>query len=100
MSLSREQLLKLIEQDHGLSFDKKHSLLTMFNSPELLDHLLAGLTGAAVAKAIAHYYSLNSTAQTLLSLAGFGIGNIIYNTLHENKFTEYDPATRTAKIKL
>jgi hypothetical protein len=83
-----------------LSLDKKHHLLTMFNSTEPFDHLFVGLTGAAIAKAIAHYYSLNSTAQTLLSLAGFGIGNIIYNALHENKFTDYDQETRTARIKL
>jgi len=43
---------------------------------------------------------MSKPARTLLSLAGFGLGNIIYSTLHERKFTEYDPKTGLSKIKL
>ena len=93
-------ILKHIEQDHGLSRPKKQSLLTMLNSPQAMDHLLAGTAGAAISYAVSKYADLPKPARTLLSIAGFGVGNIIYNTLNENKFTSYDPATGEARIKL
>lgn len=93
-------LLKYVKHDHGLDQPKKKSLMTMLNSPEAFDHLFVGLTGMAVAKAVAHYSKMSKPAQTLLSLAGYGIGNIIYNTLNENKFTSYNKHTGTATIKI
>ena len=91
-------VLKLIQQDHGLDSHKKNSLFTILNSPEAFDHIMIGLTGAAIGKAVAHYSEMSKPARVLLSLAGFGIGNIIYNTLHERKFTSYDPHTGVSKI--
>ncbi len=68
--------------------------------PEAFEHLIAGVAGAAIAKALASYNNMSKPAQTLLSLAGFGIGNIMYNTLQEHKFTTYDQDTGKSKIKL
>lgn len=93
------KILQYIKQDHGLEQPKKKSLMTMLNSPEAFDHVFVGVTGMAVAKAVANYSNMSKPAQTLLSLAGFGIGNIIYNTLNENKFTSYDKHTGIVKIK-
>lgn len=92
-------LLKLVRQDHGLAQPKKEHLLTMLNSPEAFDHIMVGLTGMMIAKAAGSYAQLSKPARTLLSLAGFGIGNIIYNTLQERKFTTYDPKTGISRIK-
>jgi len=92
-------ILKLVKHDHGLPEHKKKSLMSMLNSPEAFDHLLAGAAGFAVARAISSYSEMSKPARTLLSLAGFGIGNIIYNTLHERKFTDYDPHTGIIKVK-
>jgi len=90
----------LIRQDHGLDAHKKKSLFTMLNSPDMLDHLLAGAAGMAVSHAAAKYMKLSPPARTLLSLAGFGIGNILYNTMHTNKHTSFDPHTGVSKINL
>ena len=93
------KLLSIIKNDHGLEHPKKRSLMTMLNSPEMFDHLFVGVTGMAVAKAVSSYSNMSKPAQTLLSLAGFGIGNIIYNTLNENKFTSHDKRTGIVTIK-
>jgi hypothetical protein len=92
-------LLKLVKQDHGLTVPKKKHLLAMLNTPEAFDHIMVGLTGMMIAKAAGSYAQLSKPARTLLSLAGFGIGNIIYNTLQERKFTTYDPNTGISRIK-
>jgi hypothetical protein len=43
---------------------------------------------------------MSKPARTLLSLAGFGIGNMIYNSLNDKKFTTFDPHTGVSKVKL
>jgi hypothetical protein len=43
---------------------------------------------------------MSKPSRILLSLAGYGIGNIIYNALLERKFTDYNPHTAVATIKL
>jgi hypothetical protein len=93
-------LTKFIRQDHGLDGRKKQSLLTMLDSPEWFDHLVVGAAGAALAKTVASYAELSPPAQTLMSLAGFGVGNIIYNTYHTKKFTSYNQDTGKVRIKL
>lgn len=92
-------LHRLVRRDHGLNRDKKKHLTTMLNSPEYIDHLLAGTTGTMLMHSINQYDSLPKPVQTLLSLAGFGIGNIIYNEMHEDKFSSYDPRTGKSRIK-
>ncbi len=94
-----KSLLKMVRNDHGLDQPKKKSLMTMLNSPEAFDHVFVGVTGMAVAKAVAKYSNMSKPAQTLISLAGYGIGNIIYNTLNEKKFTSYDKSTGISTIK-
>lgn len=93
-------LQALIKQDHGLEENKKQSLFTMLNTPEVFDHLVAGAFGAAFTYAVSSFMKIPSPARTLLSLAGFGVGNILYNTFKERKFTDYNPSTATARIKL
>jgi hypothetical protein len=93
-------LTKLVKNDHGLDTHQKKQLTTILNTPEYVDHILAGLTGRLLAQTIFHYNNLPRPAQTLLSLAGYGIGNIIYNHLHEDKFSHYNSSTGTSKINL
>jgi hypothetical protein len=96
----RPILIKMISQDHGLDLGKKNSLLSMLNSPEALDNLLVGALGVAVVRALTSYKKMSPTARTLLSLAGFGIGTIMYNMIKERKFTSFDDATGKVKIKI
>lgn len=93
-------LLKMINQDKGLNMQKKNSLLTMLQSPEAFDNVMAGTAGFILTRMLSSYSNMSPTARTLLSLAGFGMGNIIYNAVHERKYTEFDPATGRARIKL
>lgn len=93
-------LLKMINQDKGLNMQKKNSLLTMLQSPEAFDNIMAGAAGVILTRMLTSYTNMSPTARTLLSLAGFGIGNIIYNAVHERKYTEFDPVTGRARIKL
>jgi len=72
----------------------------MLNSPDVMDHMLSGFAGAAVAHVVGKYTELSPPARTLLSLAGFGIGNILYNVMHTRKHTEYDEETGVSKIIL
>lgn len=95
-----KEILKYINEDAGLDQNKKQRLYTMLNSPEAMDHLLVGAAGAYIAHAISSYTKMSKPARILLSLAGYGIGNIIYNALVERKFTSYDPTTAVATIKI
>lgn len=93
-------MTNLLSNDHGLGAGQKQSLFTVLNTPEVFDHLLVGTVGAALTHVVAKYMDIPKPARTLLSLAGFGIGNIIYNTLQTNKFTNYDPDRAVSTIKL
>jgi hypothetical protein len=96
-----KDLRHAIENDPGLSNERKINLFTILNSPNIAEQLLAGASGAAVGVALAKYKKLSNTAQTLMGLAGFGLGNIIMNSLTQpGKFTSWDPNTATAKVLL
>jgi uncharacterized membrane protein YeaQ/YmgE (transglycosylase-associated protein family) len=99
-SVGRQELLHFISNDHGLSPDKRRTLMTLLNSPEALENIAAGVVGAAIAKLLADYKNMSPAARTLLSLAGFGVGSMLYKTLHERKFTEYMPESGRIKVKL
>jgi hypothetical protein len=94
------RVMQLVSQDKGISRDQKQSVITMLNSPEFMDRILVGTTGAALGYAIAKYANIPQPTRTLLSLAGYGIGNVLYNTLQNREFTTYNQQTATAKIKL
>ena len=93
------RLFKFIKEDHGLEAPKKKSLMEMLHSPEAVDHLLVGAAGAALAHAAASYAKVSKPGRVLLSLAGFGLGNIMYDTLKSKKFTDYDPKTGVSTVK-
>jgi len=93
------KIIGLVHHDHGLSEPKKKDLTSILSNPEAFDHILSGVVGMAVGRAIGNYASMSKPARTLLSLAGFGIGNIIYNTLQEDKFSTYDKKTGISTIR-
>ena len=100
-SVGAKHLFEMVNNDHGLSQDKKQSLFTMLNTPEIFDHLLVGAGGAALALAVAKFAEMDHVPKVLVGLAGFGIGNVLYNMLSSgNKFTSYNPATGTSTIKV
>lgn len=100
-SLTPEDIKHLIRKDIGLDANEKSSLLTMMNTPNFFEHLLVGTGGAALGFAIAKYHKMSPTSQALMSLAGFGVGNIILNALRPDpKHTQWNPERATNTIKL
>lgn len=100
-TLATEDLRKAIQNDFGLSNDNKSNLFAILNSPNVAEQLLAGAAGGAIGLALARYKEMSGTAQTLMSLAGFGLGNIIMNSLTQpGKFTQWNPETATNRVKL
>lgn len=91
---------RLVEQDHGLPEIKKENVFKILNSPEAFDNILAGTAGYALARAASSFSELPKPAKTLLSLAGFGVGSIMYNAIKKRNFTTYDPDTGLMRIKL
>ncbi len=72
----------------------------MLASPEAFDHIVSGAAGMVIARALAKYSEMSAPARTLLSLAGFGLGNIMYNYINERKHTTFDASTGKSKILL
>ena len=93
-------LMRLIKQDSSIPEYKKKSLLEMLASPEAFDHLMAGAAGMIIARIVANYSKLSPPARTLLGLAGFGLGNIMYSHLTERKHTSFDAHTGKSRILL
>jgi hypothetical protein len=99
--LQRGDLTKFIHDDVGLPLDQRVHLLRILNSPNVAEQLVAGGMGAALALTIARWKKMGPTNQVLMSLAGFGLGNIILNKLTQpGKYTEWDPEKGTNKIIL
>ena len=98
-TLLPEDIAKYVRNDHGLHPDQRFQVLQMLNTPDVASHLLVGATGAALALAVARYRKMSGTSQVLMSLAGFGLGNIILNKLTPPpKYTQWDQDTGTMKI--
>jgi hypothetical protein len=94
-------LRKAIQGDYGISPENKQNLFAILNSPNIAEQLFAGAAGGAIGLAVARYKELSGTAQALMSLAGFGLGNIIMNSLTQpGKFTQWNPETATNRVIL
>ena len=90
--LTGRDLAQAIAGDMGLPATQRQGLLQMFNSPNVAEQLLGGVAGGALGLALARFKKLSGPAQVLMSLAGFGLGNIIVNKLTQpGQFTEWNP---------
>jgi len=100
-SLKVEDLKHLVRNDLSLSPQERGSLLSVLNNPNAYEHLLAGGAGATLALIISKYYKMKPTSQVLMSLAGFGIGNILLNALTPPpKHTQWNEDRATSTVKL
>jgi len=94
-----EDLSHFIRNDQGLNPNQRNHVLQLLNTPDLGGHLLAGTAGAALALSVSKYKKMSGTSQVLMSLAGFGLGNIILNKLTPPpKHTAWDRNTGTLKV--
>ena len=94
-----EDLSKFIRQDEGLHPAQRANVLQMLNNPDIATHVLTGITGAGIALAVARWKKMSPTSQVLMSLAGFGLGNIILNKLTPPpKFTNWNSSGGTVTV--
>jgi hypothetical protein len=100
-TLTVDDLKNLVVKDLGLSPQEKTGLLNFLNNPNAYEHLLAGGLGASLALVISKYYKMKPVSQALMSLAGFGVGNIILNALTPApKHTSWNAERATNTIRL
>ena len=92
-------LAKFIRSDYGMPHESKVNLLAIMNSPNMAEQVIAGAGGAALGYAVSKYKNMSGTAQALMSLAGFGLGNIIMNSLTQpGKFTSWNSETAKNRV--
>ena len=88
-----------VDRDQALSGPQKEELHNWLGDPETIKSLQSGGIGAALSYMIAKFLKLKPQTQLLLSIAGFGIGKIIYDyRANPNKFSSYDQQLRMYEI--
>jgi hypothetical protein len=101
LPLLPEDLQRYVHQDLGLSQKDRAAVLRMLNTPDIMGNLAVGASGAALALAVARWKKMPPTGQALMSLAGFGLGNIILNKLSTpGRNAEWNPERGTNRILL
>ena len=94
-------LTKLVNNDHGLEEHKKQSVLALLDNPNFLNSMLAGGAGVALTRAVTNYEKMSKPAQVLVTMAGFGLGKVVYELFHDpERFSSYNSNTGLTKIKI
>lgn len=75
-------LLKTLRADASLKAEEKAELEAAVNHEDFKSKLLYGVYGTGLAYLISRYLKLGKTSQVLLSMAGFGLGRLIYDQMH------------------
>ena len=94
-----DKLLACAVADPGLNEAEKAYLQSQEVKKDLLK-FLSGATGASIAVALAKYAKLGKIAQTILGLAGFGAGKLLYNWAVANLGKQEDRQFSTYNVKL
>ena len=92
-------ILSAALQDPGLTSEEK-SYLSDAELRKDIASFLSGAVGSAIAIVIAKYSRLSKPAQTILGLAGFGAGKLLYNALHKEgrQSSQYDDKLKVYKV--
>jgi hypothetical protein len=99
--LTGRDLMQAIQRDLGLPQEQRSQLMHLLSSPNMAERLVGGAAGGALGLAVARYRKMSGTAQALMSLAGFGLGNIIVNSLAQpGRHTQWNPETGKSRILL
>jgi len=81
---NRQHLSTLVALDPHVDDHARNHILSIIDNPHPLENLFIGSTGALTALAISRFLQFKKETQILLSLAGFGAGVIISNSLLNN----------------
>lgn len=80
-----QRLTEALKFDPNLPEQDRESILNQFLDPNNLAAGAAGLAGGVTGKAISSFLNLTKNEQLLLSLAGFGIGTIMYKNMESDQ---------------
>jgi len=75
-------LLKTLKADASLKAEEKAELEAATSHEDFKSKLLYGVYGTGLAYLISSYLKLGKTSQVLLSIAGFGLGRLVYDQMH------------------
>ena len=99
-ALDTAAIRRAVENDQSLTGKQRNSLLEDLNNPAFVDELKSGSIGVALSLLLAKYMKLSPQSQLLLSIAGFGVGKIIYDHKHgPDRFGQYNKDLRMYEIK-
>jgi hypothetical protein len=94
-----KEVREYVANDPHVNPNEKESVLSFLNGPDPFGHLVAGGIGAGVANTITSFMKLNDTTKALITVAGFGLGSVLANTLVRNTNT-YVEQTDEGRIKI
>ncbi len=95
---SARELAAYVANDAGLSIEQRAGLLEQLKQPGFLSSVFAGVAGASLLLVISRYLKLSPAVQVLLSMAGYGIGNLLLNAT-SNNMLKYDDKLKSYEIK-
>lgn len=88
-----------IDRDPSLSTAQQEEMQGWLNDPNTLQKLQSEGVGATLGYAAAKFLNLKPQTQLLLSIAGFGVGKIMYDFKNNpKKFSTFNPQLRMYEI--
>lgn len=99
-SFNTDLLRKAVNVDQGISGDKRSTVNNWLNDPEFVGELQTGAMGSAIAYLLSKYVNLSPKAQILMSLAGFGVGKLIYDYKQGTaNISSFNPVVKMYELK-
>lgn len=93
------KLRQVISKDQSLTPAQKEETHNWLEDPAVLAELRSGSMGAALTLLIGRFLKMKPRNQLLLSIAGFGIGKIIYDYKNDPKnFSSWNKQLRMYEI--
>lgn len=93
------KLRQAISKDQSLSPAQKEETRSWLEDPTVLNELRTGSIGAALSLLIGRFLKMKPRNQLLLSIAGFGIGKIIYDYKNDPKnFSRWNKQLRMYEL--
>ena len=84
-SFDADTLRKIIPKDQSLSTAQQDDVIDWLQNPTVISQLRSGAIGSALSLLISKFLKMSPRNQLLLSIAGFGIGKIIYDQKNNPK---------------
>lgn len=94
------KLRQVISKDQSLTPAQKEEASNWLDDPVVINELRSGSVGAALTLLIGRFLKMKPRNQLLLSIAGFGIGKIIYDYKNDPKnFSRWNKQLRMYEIE-